>query len=50
MDFIITMPGLATILINGFFAFWVVRFAHKVTEDPEYEKKMFKKWDEKKLK
>lgn len=50
MEFLITPEGTIVNVINGFFAFWIMRFAHKVTTDPVFEKKVWKKIDDKKLK
>jgi hypothetical protein len=49
MELMLTLDGTIVNIINGAFAFWIMRWAHKVVEDPEFEKRMWKRWDDKKL-
>lgn len=39
----LTIGGSIANITQGAIAFFIMRFAHKVTEDPDYENKVFKK-------
>jgi hypothetical protein len=39
----ITFAGLIMLLTQGTITFFLMRFAHKVVEDPDYEERIFKK-------
>ena len=39
----LTMGGLTFLIVNGPITFFIVRFAVKLINDPEYEDKVFKK-------
>jgi len=40
---VVTIGGLIANSTQGLIAFFLMRFAHKVVEDPEWENKVFKK-------
>ncbi len=40
---VVTFGGLIAGLTQGTMAFFLMRFAHRVVEDPEYERKVFKR-------
>ena len=44
---IITIGGVFILLTHGPLAFFLMRFAHKVIEDPEYEEKVFNRTNRK---
>ncbi len=40
---VVTFGGLIAGITQGTIAFFLMRFAHKVVEDPEYEERAFRK-------
>lgn len=43
MEFVLSIYGIIFLLMNGSFVAFLLRFAEKMIDDPEYEEKLFRK-------